>query len=201
MSKLPALSNVSSKYGAPMGRTNTHADDREAKLTFTIELIEWEDGDYDEGGAYWGSGGGPLFRAEVADPFVQLFIRASSPEAAMQSVREEYPNATFTEPKRIWWSSSSGRIELQLSRTLAESCSHQGQCDADVAAARELPEIKAQLDKIKPDVLRAELKEYGTWDAKELADHDANLDRLVWLAANDISEGQFDEEEDADEQD
>lgn len=34
----------------------------------------------------------------------------------------------------------------------------------------------------------SELAEYGAWDQDELSDHDANLARLVWSAANDLSE-------------
>jgi hypothetical protein len=36
--------------------------------------------------------------------------------------------------------------------------------------------------------LRRTLKEYGAWDATELADHDQNLQRILWLAAGDISD-------------
>jgi hypothetical protein len=36
--------------------------------------------------------------------------------------------------------------------------------------------------------LSAELKEYGAWDAEELADHEQNLQRILWLASGDITE-------------
>lgn len=39
-----------------------------------------------------------------------------------------------------------------------------------------------------PDAIRAELKEYGAWDADELADDGANWARLVWCAAHNIAE-------------
>jgi len=48
------LSNVSSKYGAPMGRPNTLPDDTEAPIELTLYELAWVDGDYDAGGAYWG---------------------------------------------------------------------------------------------------------------------------------------------------
>jgi len=51
-----------------------------------------------------------------------------------------------------------------------------------------LPKIKRQLAKINPELLRAELKEYGAWSPEELADHEDNLDRLVWIAGCDIRE-------------
>lgn len=80
------------------------------------------------------------------------------------------------------------RIELQMSLQEAESASHQGQCDDDVKALSELPHIAAQLADIDADTLRQELKEYGAWDADQLADHEQNLQRLLWLAAGDIVE-------------
>jgi hypothetical protein len=39
-----------------------------------------------------------------------------------------------------------------------------------------------------PEACAAYLKGYGAWDAEELADHDRNLDRLVWLAGCDLRE-------------
>lgn len=88
-----------------------------------------------------------------------------------------------------WWSESLGRIELQIDRADAESCSHSGSCDDDVAELRKAPYIKEQLDALAPDTVRASLREYGAWDDDELADHDANLTRLLWLACCDIAEG------------
>jgi hypothetical protein len=42
-----------------------------------------------------------------------------------------------------------------------------------------------------PATLAAELREYGAWDDDELSEHDANLERILWLACGDISEGNF----------
>jgi len=57
------LSNVSCKFGAPMGRTPTIPDNKLlGKLH--LEKLEWVDGDYDKGGAYWGrSGSENIYRA------------------------------------------------------------------------------------------------------------------------------------------
>jgi len=90
----------------------------------------------------------------------------------------------------LWWSESSGRIELQMTLEDAESVSHQGRCDDDVSTLRKVPYMAKQLDDLKPETVRACLKEYGAWDADELADHEANLDRIVWLAGCDIREEQ-----------
>ena len=90
-----------------------------------------------------------------------------------------------------WWSESFGRIELQIAREDAESASHPGPCDADVARLRDVPYIREQLDRLPPALVAECLREYGAWDAEELADHDANLDRLLWCACCDISEEVF----------
>ncbi len=88
----------------------------------------------------------------------------------------------------MWYTSGCGRIELQLTTKQAQSASHQGQCDEDVKALSQVPSVARQLAKIEPDTLARELKEYGAWDANELADHEQNLQRLLWLAAGDIVE-------------
>lgn len=80
------------------------------------------------------------------------------------------------------------RFEIQMTRVQAESASHQGQCDVDVEALVRVPSIKRQLQRIEPEKLAAELKGYGAWDATELQDRDANLRRIVWIAANNITE-------------
>lgn len=93
-----------------------------------------------------------------------------------------------------WWSSGSGRIEFELSLDDAASGYHTGQCDNDIMELRRVPYIKAALDKIPEDTLRGELREWG-YDPDELENHDANLDRLLWLACGDIIDRQFDTEE------
>jgi len=90
-----------------------------------------------------------------------------------------------------WWTSSSGRIELEIPLEVAASINHSGPADADVAAARKIPFIAEQLDKIDQDTLAAELKEYGAWDDEELADREASLDRLLWVAACDVDDEHF----------
>lgn len=87
-----------------------------------------------------------------------------------------------------WFTSSSGRIEFQMTADQIDRAHHQGQCDLDVAeVVKELRPVLNQLDRA---ALAAELKEYGAWDAAELADHESNLQRIVWLAAADIQESE-----------
>jgi len=88
----------------------------------------------------------------------------------------------------MYYTTGSGRIELQITKKQAGIGSHAGQCDNDVAYLRTLPTIKRQLDKIDAEVLKAELAEYGAWDEIELSNHDENLTRLLWLACGDIQD-------------
>ncbi len=94
-------------------------------------------------------------------------------------------------PSALYWASFN-RFELRLPGQCVLDCSHSGQCDEDVAFWA--PKVRAQCnaDSFKngptADNVRAELKEYGAWDAEELSDDDANWRRLVWCAANNIAE-------------
>lgn len=80
------------------------------------------------------------------------------------------------------------RFEIKMTMAQAESASHPGRCDSDVAALLQLPEIKRQLAKIPDAKLIEELKEYGAWDDEELQDRADNESRIIWLASCDITE-------------
>jgi len=114
--------------------------------------------------------------------------RAESDYAIDRRHSIDCPVNAGTDGKLLWFSSSSGRIELQMTMEQAESASHSGECDDDVAELAKVPAIAEQLTKIDPALLSAELKEYGAWDDEERADHDQNLQRILWLAAGDITE-------------
>jgi hypothetical protein len=88
----------------------------------------------------------------------------------------------------MYWTSSSGRIELKMTLEQAQSVSHSGQCVDDVRALLRVPAIRRQLEKIDAATLAAELKEYGAWDEIERADHPENLMRVLWIAGCDIAE-------------
>lgn len=75
------------------------------------------------------------------------------------------------------------RFTVAMPAEAVGDCSHQGACDGDVAYW--VPRINIDAT---ADAIRAELKEYGAWDAKELADDDANKERIIWLAAGNIQE-------------
>jgi len=89
----------------------------------------------------------------------------------------------------MYWTESLGRIELQITKKQAVSCSHAGQCDNDVEALKLNPSIARQLKKLDPVIVSAALKEYGAWNDLELSDHNENLTRLLWVACCDVSEG------------
>jgi hypothetical protein len=81
------------------------------------------------------------------------------------------------------------KFEINMSNEQAESIS-QGGKDA-MPAVKELlkdPTVRKQLDALSPDDIRSELKEYGAWDDDELADDEANKQRILWIAGGNISE-------------
>jgi hypothetical protein len=89
-------------------------------------------------------------------------------------------------PRLHYWTCGSGRIELQMTLAEAQSVAHPGPCDADVLALSGVPSIRRQLWELSPADVRAALKDCGAWSAAELADHEANLQRLLWIAGGDI---------------
>lgn len=93
----------------------------------------------------------------------------------------------------MWFTTSSGRIELQLTQDDVDMGYHSGSCDESIAELRRAPHIAAQLNDIDAETLRQELKEYGAWDADELADHDANQSRILWLACGDLFDNPSDD--------
>lgn len=90
--------------------------------------------------------------------------------------------------KKHYYTSGSGRIEIGMTLDQARTASHPGLCDGDVRDLSRDPAIRKQLDAIDPVLLAAELREYGAWDTRDLADHEANLQRILWIAAGDINE-------------
>ena len=85
--------NVSSKYGAPMGRPS---DDPEAFVGQIVQLrkVPAVDGDYDPGGAYWGS---PKDLYCAWNDELVFYCRAKSREDAMAKL----PGAIFVVPPMI----------------------------------------------------------------------------------------------------
>ncbi len=78
MLQLPYKVNVSSKYGAPMGR---RSDEIPAGAKVHLREMPFVDGDYDQGGAYWGGGSVPMFCAWT-DEGLATYLRAQDRENA-----------------------------------------------------------------------------------------------------------------------
>ena len=91
------LSNVSCKYGAQLGRSNSIPDDINTAGKLYLEKLEWV-GDYDIGSVYWGNTGKDnVYRAtgETNTETVEIFVRAKDREGAKQQVREIFKEAKF----------------------------------------------------------------------------------------------------------
>jgi hypothetical protein len=86
------------------------------------------------------------------------------------------------------WVSSSGRIELELSREEVFTAHHSGDCEPGVREVMSHPDVATQLAQLAPESLVEVLRDYGAWDGVDLEDHAANLMRLVWIAAGDLAE-------------
>jgi hypothetical protein len=88
------LSNVSSRYGAPMGRPSTRPD-ADFYGVLRIARVRLDAGGYDSGGAYWGDGA-PLYRVwdqQTAGCQIEWFTRAATRADVLSKVRTRYPNA------------------------------------------------------------------------------------------------------------
>lgn len=91
------LSQVSCRYGAPMGRASAHPG-TDPHCTIRVSRVRLDSGGYDSGGAYWGHGA-PLWYASGIDEFdgsrdaIEDFTRAHNKPAALAYWRELWPNA------------------------------------------------------------------------------------------------------------
>lgn len=92
------VSDVSCRYGAPMGRRNILPDDCDEAVKLQMVKLQWVDGDYDEGGAYWGGGSGDSIyfaSGENDEIVIEVYVRARNRTAAKAKVRRLLPNAKF----------------------------------------------------------------------------------------------------------
>ena len=92
------LPDASCSRGAPMGRRNNIPSDIETASKLYINPLRWVDGDYDQGGAYFGGGQGDFIfwaQGETATEQIDVFVRAFNREDAKEMVLEEIPNAKF----------------------------------------------------------------------------------------------------------
>jgi hypothetical protein len=97
--------------------------------------------------------------------------------------------------KNLFWTSSSGRIELEIPTKLVAIGYLSGHCQDVIDYLLTLEPIKNQLSKIDPVTLARELKEYGAWNDAELSVHQNNLQRVLWIACGDLTDQQTEESE------
>lgn len=84
---------------------------------------------------------------------------------------------------KFTWQGNYGTITMPVAAI--QACYTEGSNDVAVAYWVKSPDIEWN---ISPDKIRAELSEYGAWNAEELADDQANRERLLWSACWDIRE-------------
>ena len=87
------ITDVSSRYGAPMGRfTGPYFLDTDAGKVY-LRRVYLDQCGYDKGGAYWGYGE-PLFEAMDQDGNGSI-LRARSRNMAKMHILADFPDARF----------------------------------------------------------------------------------------------------------
>lgn len=94
------LSKAYSERGADMGRRNQLPDVTDVPVRLRLQKMRMEDGDYDQGGAYWGAN----INHKIGDMYaawgewgtqVRVFVRAHDRDEAKAKVLEILPRAVF----------------------------------------------------------------------------------------------------------
>jgi hypothetical protein len=92
INKILKKEDVSSAYGAPMGRRDTGINDISPGEKLHLQKMRLVDGDYDTGGAYWGNTPGTsMYCAFCSGLMTMIFIRAKSRDEAKKNVLELLP--------------------------------------------------------------------------------------------------------------
>jgi hypothetical protein len=94
-SSAPFEVNVSSKYGAPMGRPSDALESFKGARV-QLRAVAMVDGDYDAGGAYWGGGRGTLgvwcaWGTDAEGEPIEAYVRAKTRKDA----KAQFKGATF----------------------------------------------------------------------------------------------------------
>jgi hypothetical protein len=94
------LPKAYSERGADMGRRNQLPDVTDAPVRLRLQRMRMVDGDYDQGGAYWGANiNGKIGDMYAAwgewDKQVRVFVRAHDREEAKTKVLALLPRAEF----------------------------------------------------------------------------------------------------------
>ena len=78
--------------------------------------------------------------------------------------------------------------DLKITRNDANFCSQSGDMEQNCKQVMKKPYIKKQLEKLEPEKLAKELKEFGAWDSEQLENHEENILRWFWSSCCDISD-------------
>ncbi|KKN55701.1 hypothetical protein LCGC14_0580030 [marine sediment metagenome] len=82
----------------------------------------------------------------------------------------------------MWYTSSMGLIEIEMTLEQAQSVAGPGDQYNHVKILSQVPKIKRQLNKIDKEKLKRELSEFGAWTDEQLDNHEENLIRILWEA-------------------
>lgn len=93
------LTNVSSPYGAPMGRRSVYPAFPDQVVKLYLQRVPLNSSGYDSGGAYWGlpvygrsdDAWGYLYRAWSPDALIGFYLRSWSRESARLAILKDYP--------------------------------------------------------------------------------------------------------------
>ncbi len=111
---------------------------------------------------------------------------------------DEWYKDVYLNPQK-WWTSSLGHIELQMTLEQANTTNDSEDCQDDCVALLNSPNIKEQLDKYTPEIIKQVVDEYTDWDDSywkeeiergELTIEDVYRIRLLWIAGEDISDNE-----------
>ena len=95
------LSKGYSSWGADMGRRDIMPEDPSKPIKLWLQRLKWVDGDYDQGGAYWGHIPGDSIYCAWSndgaenDTGVRIYVRAKTKQQAKDEVLALLPTALF----------------------------------------------------------------------------------------------------------
>ena len=100
----PPLPELNCRYGAPMGRQSywpgcawgaASVALRDLNLKVYLHRLDFIDGCYDQGGAYWGSPANVYRAIDEEDTFC-TYLRANNRGHAKAKLKAEFPTFNFT---------------------------------------------------------------------------------------------------------
>ncbi len=98
---------------------------------------------------------------------------------------------TQLNPSALYWATFN-RFELRIPGEAVQDIFRSGPADSAVEYWVGRIDWEAKnlrgIPQCTPDAIRAELEEYGAWDAEELADDEENRRRILWIAACNIGD-------------